>query len=106
MAFALSLTATSLRKSCQLAKRREGDTRMKLLFVTSRRPSPPMNGGMRRVHSLISGLARSHAVSVLSFAEPRDYLEVGLAATREYCDEVVTVPNRLLGISSRHKRLL
>src|SRR5436190_4707773 len=84
----------------------KGDPRMKLLFVTSCLPSPPMNGGMRRVHSLISGLARSHDVSVLTFAEPQDYLEVGLRATREYCEEVVTVPNPMLRNVSRQKRLL
>jgi glycosyltransferase involved in cell wall biosynthesis len=46
---------------------------------------------------LIGGLARSHSVSVLSLDEPGADRDAAMRATREYCDEVMTVPNDRYG---------
>lgn len=79
---------------------------MKILFVTPCLPSPPGSGAARRMHSLISGLARSHSVSVLSLIQPGEDHTVYLSATRQYCDEVVTVENDRYGLSNAGKRSL
>ena len=81
-------------------------TKLRLLFVTPYLPSPPRSGGPRRLHGLITGLARSHDVSVLSLVEPGDEIADAVRATREYCAEVVTVDNPRYGLAGRGKRLL
>ncbi len=83
---------------------------MDLLFLTPYLPSPPRWGGPRRLHGLMRGLAEGHNVSVLSFVAPRGpeatFVESSLAATREYCAEVVTVANPRYGLGTRAKRAL
>ena len=79
---------------------------LNLLFVTPYLPSPPGFGGQRRIHGLIEGLSRAHTVSVLSLVNPADAREASPSATRAYCKQVVTVPNRAFALSSRGKRLL
>jgi glycosyltransferase involved in cell wall biosynthesis len=64
-----------------------------VLFVTPYLPSPPRFGGQARMHGLISGLARTHDVSVLSLVDPREDQSEGVRATREYCGEVAFVDN-------------
>jgi polysaccharide biosynthesis protein PslH len=78
---------------------------VKLLFVTPYLPSPPRSGGSARLHGLLTNLARTHDVTILSFVDPADDYEPWLEATREYCDEVVVVENDLFGITGRRKRL-
>src|SRR5688572_2833319 len=78
----------------------------KFLFLTPYLPSPPHSGGPRRLHGLMTGLARSHSVSVLSFVEPHEDHTIALEATREYCAEVVTVENDYYGLSNAAKRRL
>ena len=78
----------------------------RLLFVTPYLPSPPGFGGQRRMHGLFSGLARSHAVSVLSLVNPDNPREASPEATRRYCETVVTVPNPAFALSSIGKRML
>lgn len=77
---------------------------MKILFLTPHLPSPPTWGGARRMHGLISGLAVSHDVSVLSFVEPNGDHEQAVRATRQYCSEVVTIPNGRYELSGSRKR--
>lgn len=79
---------------------------MRLLFLTPYLPSPPRTGGERRLHALMSGLARSHEVSILSQVRAGTDYEESLDATRQYCREVVTVPNGALDPSGAGKRRL
>jgi glycosyltransferase involved in cell wall biosynthesis len=79
---------------------------LKILFVTPYLPSPPEFGGTRRLHGLMTGLARTHAVSVVSLTTPLEKHEHRLVATREYCREVVAVSNAAFGLSLRNKRAL
>ncbi len=59
---------------------------MKILFITPDLPSPPTWGGARRMHRLMSGLARWHSVSVLSFVLPGGDHSAAIQATGQYCD--------------------
>lgn len=68
--------------------------RFRVLFVTPYLPSPPRFGGQQRLHGLISGLAASHEVSVLSLVDPNEDQSESLRATEAYCRDVVAVPNR------------
>ncbi len=56
------------------------------------------------MHGLMTELASRHSVSVLSLQSVPD--ERALAATREYCEEVVVVPAPGLSLPSMGKRLL
>ena len=77
----------------------------RLLFVTPYLPSPPGFGGQRRAHGLFSGLARSHAVSVLSLINLSNPGEISPEATLRYCEKVFTVPNPAFSLSRKRKRL-
>ncbi len=79
---------------------------LRVLFVTPYLPSPPRFGGQQRLHGLISGLAASHDVSVLSFVDPREDHEESLVATQAYCRRVAVVPNRRRDAGRAMKRLL
>src|ERR687884_1184468 len=79
---------------------------MRLLFLTPYLPSPPRWGGPRRIHGIVSALARSHSVSVLALTTPGEDHTASIRATREYCDEVVTVENNRSNLSVRQKRRL
>ncbi len=79
---------------------------MKILFITPDLPSPPTWGGARRMHGLMSGLARWHSVSVLSFVLPGGDHSAAIQATGQYCDEVVTVENDCFDAPGLHKRAL
>jgi glycosyltransferase involved in cell wall biosynthesis len=77
---------------------------VKILFVTPYLPTPPRFGGQRRMHGLMSELARRHDVSVLSFVEPGDEAVESVRATRDYCRMVVTVPSPILNHGVMTKR--
>lgn len=79
---------------------------LKILFVTPYLPSPPEFGGSRRLHGLMTGLARRHAVSLVSLTTPLEQHEHRMKATREYCQEVVAVSNPAFGLALRDKRVL
>jgi glycosyltransferase involved in cell wall biosynthesis len=79
---------------------------MKILFVTPFLPGPPVFGGQRRVHGLMTGLAKSHEVSLLSLVDGSVDLTPGLKDAAQYCRQVVTVPDQLHRASGRLKRLL
>ena len=69
-------------------------------------PSPPVFGGQRRMHGLISGLAGEHDVSVLSLVRPGDDQPAARRAMAEYAERVVTVENRRSASDGAAKRLL
>jgi glycosyltransferase involved in cell wall biosynthesis len=80
--------------------------RLSVLFVTPFLPSPPTFGAQRRLHELVSGVARANDVSVLSLVEPGLDHEQGIRATEEYCRQVVTVPRSSPAAGQARKRLL
>jgi polysaccharide biosynthesis protein PslH len=80
--------------------------RLSILYVTPFLPSPPSFGAQRRLHELISGMAASNEVSVLSLVDPNENQEEAIRATEEYCRRVVTVSNRAYSAGRARKRLL
>jgi glycosyltransferase involved in cell wall biosynthesis len=86
--------------------RRNARGPLRVLFVTPYLPSPPRFGGQRRLHGLISGLAASHEVSVLSFVDPHEDQQGSRCATQTYCCRVATVPNRRSDAGWAKKRAL
>jgi glycosyltransferase involved in cell wall biosynthesis len=79
---------------------------MKLLFLTPYLPGPPIFGGQRRIHGLMTHLARSHEVSVVALVDAALDHREGVADTRTYCRNVVTVVDGWHRVSGRSKRLL
>jgi glycosyltransferase involved in cell wall biosynthesis len=81
---------------------------LKILFVTPYLPSPPQFGGARRLHGLMTELARRHAVSVCSLLNSGEMHAhpASIKATGEYCKEVVTVVNEPFGLPVGRKRAL
>lgn len=77
---------------------------MKLLFLSPYLPSPPRWGAPRRVHGLVSELARRHEVSLLAFTVSGEDTNGALQATGQYCAEVVTVENDHLDRALDRKR--
>ncbi|MFT3925230.1 MAG: glycosyltransferase family 4 protein [Myxococcales bacterium] len=78
---------------------------MKILFFTPFMPGPPVFGGQRRVHGLMTALAKSHEVSLVSLVDPSLDLGPALADARQYCREIVTVPDPLHRAAGRVKRV-
>jgi glycosyltransferase involved in cell wall biosynthesis len=79
---------------------------MKILFVTPYLPSPPRFGAQRRLDGLMRGLARHHEVSLISLCAGDDGEAEALKVTKEYCSRVITVPNRVIDLDTRKKRLM
>ena len=77
---------------------------MKLLFLAPYLPSPPQSGAPRRVHGLLSELARRHEVSLLALTAPGEDTDAALHETRRYCTEVVTVENDRIDRALNRKR--
>jgi len=77
---------------------------VKLLFLAPYLPSPPQSGAPRRVHGLLSELARRHEVSLLAFTAPGEATDAALRATGQYCTELVTVENDRLDRALDRKR--
>jgi glycosyltransferase involved in cell wall biosynthesis len=63
-------------------------------------------GAQVRLLGLLACLARTHEVSLLSFVQPRADNARAVEAIRDYCEEVVTVPNDRLGSEGASKRAL
>ncbi len=79
---------------------------MKILFFTPYLPGPPVFGGQRRIHGLMTALAQFHEVSLISLVDAAADLTAGLHDAKRYCREVLTVPDRLHRASGRVKRVL
>jgi glycosyltransferase involved in cell wall biosynthesis len=77
---------------------------MNILFLAPYLPSPPNTGARRRAQGLMSSLARSHTVSVLSLVEPGVDHTNAIRQTRDYCAEVVAVANRRFTWNTLRKR--
>jgi glycosyltransferase involved in cell wall biosynthesis len=78
--------------------------RKRILFVTPYLPSPPRFGGQRRLHGLMTALAETNDVSILSLVDPNEDQTAAVRATEEYCRRVVTIPNHRYNVQGRGKR--
>lgn len=79
---------------------------MKILFVTPYLPGPPIFGGQRRIHGLMTELSRSHEVSVVALVDAGIDQRASVADTRTYCKDVITVPDSWHRVQGRPKRML
>jgi glycosyltransferase involved in cell wall biosynthesis len=79
---------------------------MKILFVSPYLPGPPVFGGQRRIHGLMTALAKRHEISLISLIDPDKDNAAGLGDAKSFCREVVTVSDRLHRVSGRMKRVL
>lgn len=81
---------------------------MKLLFLSPYLPYPPQSGAPRRVHGMLTELARRHDVSLLAFTAPGEDVETSVHVLKQHCTEVVTVENdrvdRALALDLKRKR--
>ena len=67
--------------------------RLSVLYLSQMPPSPPRFGAQARMHGLMTNLARRHEITAVSLVDPEFDLEDCRRAMREYCGEVVLVPN-------------
>lgn len=88
---------------------------MNLIFISWWWPYPAHNGSKIRVYNLLRHLAKTHRVTLLSFAEPDEATPEQIAHLREFCAHVEAVPKpvynpdatkALLGYLSRWPRSL
>jgi polysaccharide biosynthesis protein PslH len=79
---------------------------MKVLFLTPYLPSPPAFGGQRRIHGLMTGLAKKHDVSVISLVDATGNWEHAVKQTASYCRDVITVAKPMHGMAVGTKRWL
>lgn len=66
-------------------------TVLRILFLTSRLPFPPIGGDRLRTFALIRHLKKRHALTIVSFVEDEHELE-NISAYRDYYDRLITVP--------------
>jgi len=76
-----------------------------ILVLTPYLPTPPNTGGRRRMHALISRLARFHNVTLLSFVDGTGE-PLAVEAARRICTRVVVVRNEQASASGLRKRWL
>ena len=76
---------------------------MRILVVSPFLPYPPNWGFGKRVYHLMEVLARTHSVSLLTYAEEADAPHV--VALKAFCEEVHTVPGRVLRFGKRLAQL-
>jgi glycosyltransferase involved in cell wall biosynthesis len=67
--------------------------RLNILYVSPIPPSPPRQGAQARVHGLVTNLASRHEITTISLIDPDFDIEECRRAMREYCREVVLIPN-------------
>ena len=79
--------------------------RLRVLYLSQMPPSPPRFGAQARMHGLMTNVARRNDVTAVSLVDPEFDLEDCRRAMREYCQEVVLIPNPN-GRSGMPKRLL
>jgi glycosyltransferase involved in cell wall biosynthesis len=70
-----------------------GPGRLKILYLSQLPPSPPRFGAQARMHGLMTSLARRHDITAVSLVDEEFDLPECARAMREYCREVILVPN-------------
>jgi polysaccharide biosynthesis protein PslH len=78
---------------------------MKLLFVTPFWPGPPVFGGQRRVHGLMTSLAKSHEVSLIALTNGNADERAAELEAKQYCRNVISVPQHDHHLTGTDKRL-
>ena len=79
--------------------------RLDILFVSQIPASPPRFGAQARIHGLMTQLARRHDLTAVMLVDDEFDIEECRRSMREYCREVVLVPNPH-GREDLRKRLL
>jgi glycosyltransferase involved in cell wall biosynthesis len=79
--------------------------RLNILYVSQMPPSPPRFGAQARMHGLMTSLARHHDLTAVALIDGEFDLEDCRRAMREYCREVVLIPNSN-GSNGTAKRIL
>lgn len=67
--------------------------RLNILCLSQMPPSPPQFGAQARMHGLYTNLARRHDVTAVALVDEAFDAKACERAMREYCREVVLVPN-------------
>lgn len=67
--------------------------RLSILYLSQMPPSPPRFGAQARMHGLMTNVARKHEITAVSLVDPDFDAEDCRRAMRQYCSEVVLVPN-------------
>lgn len=65
---------------------------MRILFVCREQPWRNETGALKRNHRLITGLAREHPVTLVTFAKSGAPHTAAFTALREMCEDVIEVP--------------
>src|SRR4051794_38226906 len=69
-----------------------GVERMRILAVGTERLWPPQSGAVQRSYHLVSGLARQHAVTLLSLVRANLPAPNKQDPLRELCENVIEIP--------------
>jgi len=67
--------------------------RLRILYVLPMPPSPPRFGAQARMHGLMTTLARRHDLTAISLVDDGFDPDECARAMREYCRDVVVIPN-------------
>jgi glycosyltransferase involved in cell wall biosynthesis len=78
---------------------------MKILFVTPYLPGPPIFGGQRRIHGLMTQLANTHELSVIALTDGYADHRPSLREAQDYCRHVIAVPDKAHRVKGRQKRI-
>jgi glycosyltransferase involved in cell wall biosynthesis len=78
---------------------------MKILFLTPYLPGPPIFGGQRRIHGLMTQLASSHELSIIALTDGYADHRPSLLEAQNYCRHVIAVPDKLHRKKGRQKRM-
>jgi glycosyltransferase involved in cell wall biosynthesis len=77
---------------------------MKILFLSNWFPYPPSNGSKLRIYNLLRGLAQSHEVTLISFADELE-LESGIKELESICKGVHVISRKTYDPRSFQARL-
>lgn len=67
--------------------------RLSILSVSPTPASPPRAGAQARIHGLLIHMARRHEITAITLCEQKAEAEEHRRAMREYCSEVIVLPN-------------
>jgi polysaccharide biosynthesis protein PslH len=78
---------------------------MKLLFITPYLPGPPIFGGQRRIHGLMTNLAPAHELSLIALTDGGADQSAAELEAKQYCQHVVCVPQHYHRLDGANKRI-
>lgn len=79
--------------------------RLSILCITGFPPSPPTFGAQRRIHGLLSGLARRHDITTVSLIGTELDREEAERAMRAYCEPIFVQAPPVDGVGKRLRQL-